>query len=108
MLGVLLRALARVVQWLTGSNASGREHAPSPTPPAVGEEPTHEARSLNDLLRIRAANRPSIEAVNGSLGTALGFKWSDGKRTDHPCVIIFVPQKTDPWLVPEAHPEGAR
>ena len=108
MLGALLRALAVVGQWLTGSKASGREHAPSPTSPAVGEEPTHEARSLNDLLRIRAANRLSIEAVNGNLGTALGFKWSDGKRTDHPCVIIFVPQKTDPWLVPEAQRAPAK
>ncbi len=60
-----------------------------------------EARSLNDLLRIRAANRPAIEAVNGNLGTALGFKWSNNQRTEHPCVIIFVPQKTLPWLVPD-------
>ena len=46
-------------------------------------------------------HRGTIEAVNGSLGTALGFKWSNGQKTDHPCIIIFVPQKTDLGLVPE-------
>jgi len=64
-------------------------------------EAAKEARSLNDLLRIRAANRERIEAVNGNLGTALGFKWTNGQKTEHPCVIIFVPQKTVSWLVPD-------
>jgi hypothetical protein len=31
----------------------------------------------------------------------LGYKWTNGQQTDHPCVIIFVPQKTLPWLVPD-------
>ena len=64
-------------------------------------DPAKEAKSLNDLMRIREANRERIEAVNGNLGTALGYKWTNGHRTNHPCVMIFVPQKTAPWLVPE-------
>lgn len=68
----------------------------------VDKDPAKEARSLNDLLRIRAANRDKIEAVNGNLGTALGYKWKNNQKTDHPCVIIFVPQKTVPWMVPKA------
>ena len=65
----------------------------------------NEAASLNDLVRIRATNRPKIEAINGNLGTALGYKWTDGKRTNHQSVIIFVPQKLDPSTVPD--PEKA-
>lgn len=61
-----------------------------------------EAQSLNDLMHIRADNRKMIEAVNGNLGTALGFKWTNNQNTGHPCIIIFVPQKTLPDLVPEA------
>lgn len=68
----------------------------------IDKDPANEAKSLNDLLRIRAANRNKIEAVNGNLGTALGFKWRNGQRTAHPCIIIFVPQKILPWLVPDA------
>ena len=68
----------------------------------TGRETDKEAQSLNDLLRIRAANRDKIEAVNGNLGTALGFKWTNGQQTAHPCVIIFVPQKLHPALVPPA------
>ncbi|MCK4604537.1 MAG: hypothetical protein KAU41_07560 [Deltaproteobacteria bacterium] len=67
----------------------------------VDRDPAKEAKSLNDLLIIRAASRDRIEAVNRNLGTALGFKWTNGQRTDHSCVIIFVPQKTLPWLVPD-------
>jgi hypothetical protein len=52
-----------------------------------------EARSLNDLMRIRAVNREAIEKVNGNLGTALGYKWSRKENTKHPCIIIFVPEK---------------
>ena len=65
---------------------------PSPTGPST-LDPASEARGLNDLLRIRAANRDSIESVNGNLGTALGYKWSNGHHTNHPCIIIFVPRK---------------
>ncbi|MGD9368911.1 MAG: hypothetical protein PVH87_24620 [Desulfobacteraceae bacterium] len=90
-------------------SVSGRLHGQSlykavitkVTPVPVDMDPEKEARSLNDLLRIRAANREKIEAVNGNLGTALGYKWTNGQRTDHPCVIIFVPQKTLPWLIPD-------
>ena len=67
----------------------------------VDRDPAKEAKSLNDLLRIRTANLDKIEAVNGNLGTAIGFKWTNGVRTNHPCVIIFVPQKTASWLVPD-------
>ena len=101
-MGRLLRALIRIFKSLAGADREGPEEPPAPPPLAVGEGQGQEAGSLNDLLRIRADNRDGIEAVNGNLGTALGFKWSDGQRTEHPCVIIFVPQKTDPWLVPES------
>ncbi|MBU4261923.1 MAG: hypothetical protein KKC76_08615 [Proteobacteria bacterium] len=40
-----------------------------------------EAKSLNDLLRIRSANREKIEVGNGNLGTALGLKCTNGQRT---------------------------
>jgi hypothetical protein len=74
----------------------------SKVPVATTERaPEKEAKSLNDLLRIRAANRDKIEAVNGNLGTALGYKWTNGQKTDHPCIIIFVPQKTSSWLMPD-------
>lgn len=68
----------------------------------LGGEAAKEAKSLNDLLLIRAANRETIERVNGNLGTALGFKWTNNQQTNHPCVIIFVPQKTAPILVPDS------
>ncbi len=68
---------------------------------AHGMDPAKEAKSLNDLLRIRAANRDKIETVNKNLGTALGFKWTNGQKTEHPCIIVFVPNKTVSWLVPE-------
>lgn len=67
----------------------------------VSKDPEKEARSLNDLLRIREVNRNKIEAVNGNLGTALGFKWTNNQKTDHPCIIIFVPRKTAPELIPD-------
>lgn len=51
------------------------------------------ANSLGDLLRIRAANAQRLEAFNQSLGTALGYKTVNGKWTDEPCVIVFVPTK---------------
>lgn len=59
-----------------------------------------DARSLADLMRIRAHNRDLLDSFNGSLGTALGFK----KRTNEPlsrdpAVIVFVPEKINPkWL----------
>ena len=59
-----------------------------------------DAKNLQDLLRIRAANRDLIDSVNGNLGSALGFKRpSGGNVTDQPAVLIFVPRKIDNrWL----------
>ncbi len=71
----------------------------------TGMDANKEATSLNDLLRIRAANREQIEAINGNLGTALGYKWTNGQRTNHPCIMIFVPQKLNPALVPPSERE---
>lgn len=65
-------------------------------------DPAKEAKSLKDLLVIRAANRDKIEAVNANLGTALGFKWTNGQQTEHPCIIIFVPHKLNPELIPSS------
>ena len=59
-----------------------------------------EAKSLRDLLRIRAANRDIIEKVSGNLGSALGFKKPTGEEvSEEPAVIIFVERKIDNrWL----------
>ena len=102
----LLTALWNIIRSLLGldtrrQDGGGGPSVPTPsapqdgggTPPEPPAAECREAASLNDLLRIRAASRTRIEAVNGNLGTALGFKWSGGQRTDHPCIIIFVPQK---------------
>lgn len=62
-----------------------------------------EARSLRDLLIIRDANRDKLEAINGTLGTALGIKHSTdpaAPENGKPCVIVFVPQKVAPKWVP--------
>ena len=64
-----------------------------------------EAASLRDLLSIREANRDKLESINGTLGTALGFKHSDDpKSTDNgkPAVIVFVPRKIAAKWVPSA------
>ena len=59
-----------------------------------------DAQSLRDLMRIRAHNRDFLDSINGSLGTALGFK----KRFEQPlsaesAIIVFVPEKINPkWL----------
>ncbi len=68
----------------------------------VGDRPG-EATSLADLLRIRAdpQNRALIEAVNGNLGTALGHKYTNGVSTGNAAILVFVPQKIAPELVPE-------
>lgn len=60
-----------------------------------------QATSLEDLMRIRAANRGFLDSINGHLGTALGFKRETGANapSDTPAVIVFVPQKINPrWL----------
>lgn len=64
-----------------------------------------EARSLRDLLMIRDVNRGKLEAINGTLGTALGIKRStDPAAPEHgkPAVIVFVPQKILAKWVPSA------
>ncbi len=62
-----------------------------------------EAKSLEDLMRIRAHNRQFLDDINGNLGTAVGFK----KRTDEPlskepAIIVFVPYKINPKWIPQA------
>ena len=55
-----------------------------------------DARSLADLMRIRAfpENRRYLDSINGNLGTALGFKKRANEPvSDEPAVIAFVPQK---------------
>jgi hypothetical protein len=59
-----------------------------------------EAANLIDLLRIREHCKDQIDAINGNLGSALGFKHTKGRRTDHPTVIVFVPQKIEEILLP--------
>jgi hypothetical protein len=60
------------------------------------------ARSLADLLRIRAANAKLLDRVDGHLGTALGFKTVKGEITTEPCVTVFVPKKVAEPLVPKS------
>jgi len=61
------------------------------------------AKSLRDLMRIRAHNSRFLDAINGNLGTALGFKKpTDKEMTDEPAVIVFVPQKINPKWIPGA------
>jgi len=67
----------------------------------IEEEESLEAASLHDLLKIRETNKQNIEKINGNLGTALGYKWTNGQKTDHPAIIIFVPQKVAPFLIPD-------
>lgn len=60
-----------------------------------------EAKSLEDLMRIRAHNRPYLDWINGDLGTALGFKKPTGETvTTQPAVIVFVPLKINPKWIP--------
>lgn len=64
-----------------------------------------EAQSILDLLKIRAyaPNKRLLESINGTLGTALGFK----KRTNepisnNPAIIVFVPEKINPKWIPNS------
>jgi hypothetical protein len=52
-----------------------------------------EANCLRDLLIIRHHNRARIDAVNQNLGSALDYKYKDGMNTNHPAIIVFVPDK---------------
>ena len=58
-----------------------------------------EAKNLKDLLKIREHNRQQIDAINQNLGSALGFKYTNGQQTNHPAIIIFVPDKVNEDLV---------
>ncbi|MCX9074760.1 MAG: hypothetical protein OIN88_08905 [Candidatus Methanoperedens sp.] len=61
-----------------------------------------EAKSLKDLMRIRAHNREFLESINHNLGTALGFKKRTGQPlSKQPAIIVFVPQKINPRWIPE-------
>ncbi|MDA2937604.1 hypothetical protein MYX75_04995 [Acidobacteria bacterium AH-259-A15] len=60
-----------------------------------------DAQSLKDLMRIRAHNRGLLDSINGTLGTALGFKKPTGEPvSDEPAVIVFVPRKINPKWIP--------
>lgn len=62
-----------------------------------------EAKSLKDLMRIRAHNRQFLDSINGTLGTALGFKKKTGEDiSTQPAVIVFVPMKINPKWIPGA------
>jgi hypothetical protein len=52
-----------------------------------------EAANLLDLLKVREGCRDEIDAINGNLGSALGFKHTKGRKTDSPSILIFVPKK---------------
>ncbi len=61
-----------------------------------------EAKSLEDLMRIRAYNSEFLESINRNLGTALGFKKRTGQPlSKQPAIIVFVPQKINPKWIPE-------
>lgn len=60
-----------------------------------------QAKSLLDLMRIRAHNKDYLESINGNLGTALGFKKKSGFGVSKdPAIIVFVPMKINPKWIP--------
>lgn len=62
-----------------------------------------EAKSLKELMRIRAHNRDFLDSINGNLGTALGFKKSTGENiSNNPAIIVFVPMKINPKWIPNS------
>ncbi len=63
--------------------------------------PKREANCLEDLLIIREHNRDKIDAVNQNLGSALGYKFRNGKNTKHPAIIVFVPEKINEKFIPK-------
>jgi hypothetical protein len=86
--------------------------------------PTRDAESLRDLLLIREAHRPTLQARPGYLGSAVGFKYSEsrrqlteapagGSRRFIPAILLFVDRKLGPdsgssWLPPELMAQGIR
>lgn len=61
-----------------------------------------EASCLRDLLIIRRENREKIDAINQNLGSALGYKYVNGQQTQHPSIIVFVPDKIEEKLIPSS------
>ncbi|MEE9613930.1 MAG: hypothetical protein V3W31_03120 [Thermodesulfobacteriota bacterium] len=62
-----------------------------------------EAKSIKELMRIRAHNREFLDSINSTLGTALGFKKKTGGDLSYqPAVIVFVPRKINPKWIPNA------
>lgn len=60
-----------------------------------------EAKSLKDLMRTRTHNRQFLDSINGTLGTALGFKKKTGEDiSTQPAIIVFVPMKINPKWIP--------
>ncbi|MDH3892442.1 MAG: hypothetical protein OEV49_15345 [candidate division Zixibacteria bacterium] len=60
-----------------------------------------QASTLRELMIIRDQNRDKIDSINQNLGSALGFKYKGGVSTNQPAVIIFVPDKVNPGLIPK-------
>jgi hypothetical protein len=59
------------------------------------------AKSLRDLMRIRAHNREFLKSIDGNLGTALGYKKRTGQPlSKEPAIIVFVPQKINQKWIP--------
>jgi len=67
-----------------------------------------EAASLRELMIIRSQNREMIATANQNLGSALGWKHTNAVRTNHPAVIVFVPDKLHEMLVPRRQRVPAR
>jgi hypothetical protein len=60
------------------------------------------AKTLRELLSVRRQNAAALCRIDGYLGSAIGYKWSEGgfeRDTSGalvPAVLIFVSQKKDP------------
>ena len=51
-----------------------------------------QARTLRQLMEIRAFNRDKLESINNNLGTALGYKSDEnGNMTEIPAGTSFCP-----------------
>lgn len=62
-----------------------------------------QAKSIRDLMRIRAHNREFLESINWNLGTALGRKKRTGQPlSKEPAIIVFVPEKINPKWIPNS------
>jgi hypothetical protein len=62
----------------------------------VGER---EAKTLYDLIIIRACNSKLLQKYSSVLGTAIGLRIVEGKFTSQPAVVVYVSRKVnDTWL----------